>query len=42
MLKGISLENKQDICFLNVYGPCVERKVFWDRVALGVYWTLRI
>jgi endonuclease/exonuclease/phosphatase family metal-dependent hydrolase len=35
MLKGISLENKQDICFLNVYGPCVEKKLFWDRVALG-------
>jgi hypothetical protein len=35
ILKGISLENKHDICFLNVYGPCVERKIFWDRVALG-------
>jgi hypothetical protein len=35
MLNGVSLENKQDICFLNVYGTCVERKLFWDRVALG-------
>jgi len=35
ILKGFSLENKMEICFLNVYGPCVERNIFWDRVALG-------
>jgi hypothetical protein len=35
ILKGFSLENKREMCFLNVYGPCVERKIFWDRVALG-------
>jgi hypothetical protein len=42
MLKGISLEKKQDICLLNVYGPCVERK-FFGTVWLGVvFWILRI
>jgi hypothetical protein len=35
ILNEISLENNQDICLLNVYGPCVERNIFWDRVALG-------
>jgi hypothetical protein len=34
-LKGISLVNKHEICILNVYGLCVERKTFWDQVALG-------
>jgi exonuclease III len=35
LLIDTSLENNKDICLLNVYGPCNERKTFWDRVALG-------
>jgi endonuclease/exonuclease/phosphatase family metal-dependent hydrolase len=33
LLSGISLENNKSLCLLNVYGPCIERKYFWDRVA---------
>jgi hypothetical protein len=31
-LTGFSLENDKSICLLNVYGPCNDRRVFWDRV----------
>jgi hypothetical protein len=34
-LLASSLENNKDICLLNVYGPCSERKYFWDRVAMS-------
>jgi hypothetical protein len=30
----LSLENNKQICLLNVYGPCNERKYFWDQVAV--------
>jgi hypothetical protein len=31
-MSGISLENQRVINFLNVYGPCYERLLFWDRL----------
>jgi endonuclease/exonuclease/phosphatase family metal-dependent hydrolase len=33
LLSGSSLENNKQICLLNVYGPCNERKYFWEQVA---------
>jgi exonuclease III len=33
LLTGFSIENKKEVSFLNVYGPCVERKRFWNQVA---------
>jgi len=30
---GISIWNTQPITLLNMYGPCSDRKLFWDRVA---------
>ena len=32
LLSGISLENQRVVNFLNVYGPCSERLLFWDRL----------
>jgi hypothetical protein len=31
-LSGFTLENQRVINFLNVYGPCFERLIFWDRL----------
>jgi endonuclease/exonuclease/phosphatase family metal-dependent hydrolase len=31
-LTGTSLANKRKVSFLNVYGPCQDRKNFWDKV----------
>jgi hypothetical protein len=31
-LGGTSLQNKRSISLLNVYGPCTDRKSFWDNV----------
>ena len=36
LLSGISLENNSQINLLNVYGPCSERKDFWEQVASKV------
>jgi hypothetical protein len=33
LLMGITLENNRDVNFLNVYGPCFDRLLFWDRLA---------
>jgi hypothetical protein len=33
LLTLLSLENNKQICLLNVYGPCNERKYFWEHVA---------
>jgi len=30
LLTGFCLESKRQITLLNVYGPCVERKLFWE------------
>jgi hypothetical protein len=35
-LTGTCLWNKQSISLLNVYGPCSNRKLFWDKVATRV------
>jgi endonuclease/exonuclease/phosphatase family metal-dependent hydrolase len=32
LLTGICLESKRQINLLNVYGPCVERKHFWEKL----------
>jgi hypothetical protein len=32
LLTGTSLENNNMIKLLNVYGPCSERKEFWEQV----------
>jgi hypothetical protein len=31
-MTGTCLEDKRKISLLNVYGPCTERKTFWDKV----------
>jgi hypothetical protein len=31
-LSGSSLADKRRISFLNVYGPCTDRKKFWEKV----------
>jgi hypothetical protein len=33
LLTGTCLWNNQSISLLNVYGPCSDRKLFWDKVA---------
>jgi hypothetical protein len=33
LLSGICLESRRQINFLNVYGPCLERKQFWEKLA---------
>jgi endonuclease/exonuclease/phosphatase family metal-dependent hydrolase len=33
LLTGTCLWNNQHISLLNTYGPCTERKLFWDKVA---------
>jgi len=33
MLVGRHLESNQEVVFLNVYGPCVEKKQFWTSLA---------
>jgi hypothetical protein len=32
LLSGYCLSDKRRITFLNVYGPCIERKQFWEKV----------
>jgi hypothetical protein len=32
LLTGLNLESKRHISFLNIYGPCSERKPFWERL----------
>lgn len=32
LLTGTCLELKQPVTLLNVYGPCIERKDFWEKV----------
>jgi hypothetical protein len=32
LLTGTSFELKKQISFLNVYGPCIDRKDFWEKV----------
>jgi hypothetical protein len=32
LLTGFCLESKRQITLLNVYRPCVERKLFWERL----------
>jgi hypothetical protein len=32
LLTGHCLESKRNINLLNVYGPCLERKLFWERL----------
>jgi len=29
---GTNFELKEQLSFLNVYGPCSDRKVFWQKV----------
>jgi hypothetical protein len=31
-MTGTLLEDKRQITFLNCYGPCLERKLFWDKL----------
>jgi hypothetical protein len=42
LLTGISLANKKEVSFLNVYGPCLERKRFGIRWQTLVYYLKRI
>jgi hypothetical protein len=32
LVTGFNLELKEHLSFLNVYGPCSDRKVFWQKV----------
>jgi len=32
LLSSYCLSDKRRITFLNVYGPCIERKLFWEKV----------
>jgi hypothetical protein len=41
LLKGFCLEIKRQITLLNVYGPCVERKIFWERLENSGLLTLK-
>jgi hypothetical protein len=42
LLTGTDLESKRHISLLNVYGPCVDRKQFWERLELSGLLTLKI
>jgi hypothetical protein len=33
LLTGWCIESKREITLLNIYGPCSERKRFWNKVA---------